>query len=207
MCCSTKISEHYCSYGLQSTTVAMGYRALLQLWVILTHRALQYCSYGLSLHTCDAPHLLLNLTCAIVHAQQLLCCAYNSSCYAVPILAAGMLCLYQQLLCCAYISSCYAVPIIAAAMLCLSQQLQCCAYLSSCHAAPLLPIFGGSQLTTASFPPWTSMLRLEGGSGAVVMLAVHVRKSAATQSTRQDPYGEIRIRIQDKYAEACHGKN
>jgi hypothetical protein len=26
-----------------------------------------------------------------------------------------------------------------------------------------LPMFGGSQLTTASLPPWTSMMRLEGG--------------------------------------------
>ncbi len=27
----------------------------------------------------------------------------------------------------------------------------------------ILPMFGGSQLTTASLPPWTSMLRLKGG--------------------------------------------
>jgi hypothetical protein len=45
----------------------------------------------------------------------------------------------------------------------------------------ILPMFGGSQLTTASLPPWTSMLRLEGGSGAVVILAVHVKKSAESK--------------------------
>jgi hypothetical protein len=46
----------------------------------------------------------------------------------------------------------------------------------------ILPMLGGSQLTTASLPPWTSMLRLEGGSGAVVILAVHVKKSAESRT-------------------------
>jgi len=42
-------------------------------------------------------------------------------------------------------------------------------------------MLGGSQLTTATLPPCTSMFRLEGGSGAVVILAVQVRKSAETK--------------------------
>ena len=39
------------------------------------------------------------------------------------------------------------------------------------------PIVGGFQLTTAFFPLSTITSRLVGGSGAVVMLAVHVSQS------------------------------
>ena len=43
--------------------------------------------------------------------------------------------------------------------------------------AECCPTSGGSQLTTAFSPVWTLMLSSLGGSGAVVMLAVHVNQS------------------------------